>query len=308
MPCILQTKKRYMGYMYETLDQKEPVFDAKGIETVRRDSCAAVAKILERSLKILFETKDLTLVKRYVERQFTKIMEDRVSVQDFTFAKEYRGMSNYRPGACVPALAIARRLLSYDKRAEPRPGERVPYVVVYGTPGLPLIQLVKRPCEVMQDSNLRLNGSYYITKQIIPSLNRAFSLIGVDIFDWYNELPRPQRKIKLLEPLSRKKKKGTISQYFSSTHCPICGELTRGNLCNDCKSDPQCAVTILSSRVMRIERKFAHLSELCCHCTGSRDQINKCISQDCPIFHKLYHVKSDLATASSYRGILDEVT
>ena len=32
--------------MYETLDQKEPVFDAKGIETVRRDACPAVAKVI----------------------------------------------------------------------------------------------------------------------------------------------------------------------------------------------------------------------------------------------------------------------
>ena len=31
--------------MYETLDQAEPVFDAKGIETVRRDGCPAVAKV-----------------------------------------------------------------------------------------------------------------------------------------------------------------------------------------------------------------------------------------------------------------------
>ena len=45
LPCVLQTKKRYVGYMYETLDQKEPVFDAKGIETVRRDSIPAVAKV-----------------------------------------------------------------------------------------------------------------------------------------------------------------------------------------------------------------------------------------------------------------------
>ena len=46
LPCILQTKKRYVGFMYETPDQKEPVFDAKGIETVRRDSCAAVSKVM----------------------------------------------------------------------------------------------------------------------------------------------------------------------------------------------------------------------------------------------------------------------
>ena len=30
---------------YESLDQKEPEFDAKGIETVRRDGCPAVAKV-----------------------------------------------------------------------------------------------------------------------------------------------------------------------------------------------------------------------------------------------------------------------
>lgn len=36
-PCILQTKKRYVGYMYETPEQKEPIYEAKGIETVRRD-------------------------------------------------------------------------------------------------------------------------------------------------------------------------------------------------------------------------------------------------------------------------------
>ena len=44
-PCILQTKKRYVGYMYETPDQKEPIYDAKGIETVRRDGCPAVSKV-----------------------------------------------------------------------------------------------------------------------------------------------------------------------------------------------------------------------------------------------------------------------
>ena len=45
LPCILQTKKRYAGYMYETLGQSEPVFEAKGIETVRRDNCPAVSKV-----------------------------------------------------------------------------------------------------------------------------------------------------------------------------------------------------------------------------------------------------------------------
>ena len=46
LPCVLQTKKRYVGFSYETPDQKEPIFDAKGIETVRRDACPAVSKVI----------------------------------------------------------------------------------------------------------------------------------------------------------------------------------------------------------------------------------------------------------------------
>lgn len=45
------TSQRYVGYKYESSDQKEPTFEAKGIETVRRDTCPAVSKILEKSLR-----------------------------------------------------------------------------------------------------------------------------------------------------------------------------------------------------------------------------------------------------------------
>lgn len=50
-PCVLLTKKRYVGFKYESITQKDPIFDAKGIETVRRDACPAVSKILEKSIR-----------------------------------------------------------------------------------------------------------------------------------------------------------------------------------------------------------------------------------------------------------------
>lgn len=87
-------------------------------------------------------------------------------------------------------ISLGRRMMAHDRRLEPRVGERVPYVIVYGRPGVPLIQLVRRPLEVLQDPSLRLNATYYITKQILPPLARIFNLIGVDVFSWYQELPR----------------------------------------------------------------------------------------------------------------------
>lgn len=60
--CFLLTKKQYVGYSYENLGQSKPVFDAKGIETVRRDTCGAVSKIMERSIRVFFEYKDIEKV------------------------------------------------------------------------------------------------------------------------------------------------------------------------------------------------------------------------------------------------------
>lgn len=61
-PCFLLTKKRYVGYSYEKPKQSKPVFDAKGIETVRRDTCGAVAKTMEQSLRLFFEHQDISEV------------------------------------------------------------------------------------------------------------------------------------------------------------------------------------------------------------------------------------------------------
>lgn len=50
-PGILIAKKRYVGFKYERPEDNEPEFEAKGIETVRRDGTPATQKILESSLK-----------------------------------------------------------------------------------------------------------------------------------------------------------------------------------------------------------------------------------------------------------------
>lgn len=65
-------------------------------------------KMLEKSLRILFETRDVSSVKSYVSRQFSKLLAGRANIQDLIYAREYRGKGNYRPGACVPALELTK--------------------------------------------------------------------------------------------------------------------------------------------------------------------------------------------------------
>merc|ERR1719309_305165 len=86
-------------------------------------------------------------------------------------------------------MELTRQSMKTDRRAVPRVGERVPYVVVYGEPGLPLIQLVRHPHTLLEQPHLRINSQYYITKVIAPPLNRCLLLVGVDCLAWFSELP-----------------------------------------------------------------------------------------------------------------------
>lgn len=71
--------------------------------------------MLEKVLRILFETADVSQVKQYVCRQFTKLLSGRANLQDLIFAKEFRGLKGYKPTACVPALEMTRFVESQNK-------------------------------------------------------------------------------------------------------------------------------------------------------------------------------------------------
>ncbi|CAK9831820.1 DNA polymerase zeta catalytic subunit [Anthophora retusa] len=291
-PSILQTKKRYCGYMYESPEQEEPEYLAKGIETVRRDGCPAVAKILEKTLKILFDTKDISLIKLYITRQFDKILRQKISIQDLTFAKEFRGLHGYKTSACVPALELTRRLIRKDPRAIPRTGERVPYVIVAGAPNQPLIHCVRTPMEVISDESLTPNSIYYITKVIIPPLNRCLNLLGIDVNTWYREMTHRQSPDKVIS-LYTDNRKLTIRQFFSTVTCAACGDKTQKDICTNCVAKPNHTITILHEKIRWLERTHRELVMICQSCTGYLDE-PKCESLDCPVLYRLRQARRDL--------------
>lgn len=111
-------------------------------------------------------------------------------------------------------------------RAEPLYGERVPYVVVYGEPGARLVDLVVPPPALVEGGGrLRLHSLYYITKQIIPALDRVMALVGVDVTSWFATMPRPHRLLPQKRPTGALPLAGggggTIDRYYQSRHCAV---------------------------------------------------------------------------------------
>lgn len=258
-PCVLMAKKRYVGYSYE--NENSPVkFDAKGIETVRRDGHPAQQHIVEQCLRILFETNNVSKIKEFVQDQFNKITYNKVSVQDFCFAKEVKIGSYKQP---PPGAVVSTKKMEQDARAEPQYKERVPYVIIQET-GSILRERARSPEDFLKN-NYKLDAEYYIVKTLIPPLERIFNLLGVDIKPWYTELPKPA-------------KKGSIYNSL----CLSCSIPTRSNLCQSCQKNELKTILNLQQRMKTIENRMKDLLVVCRSCSGHSVA---CESHDCPVYY-----------------------
>ncbi|OTA08409.1 hypothetical protein A9Z42_0000970 [Trichoderma parareesei] len=295
-PCVLLAKKRYVGYKYESKDQVKPDFDAKGIETVRRDGTPAEQKIEEKALRLLFETADLSQVKDYFQEQCRKVMGGRVSIQDFCFAKEVR-LGSYSEHGLPPAGAmISARKMLQDSRAEPQYGERVPYVVVTGAPGARLIDRCVSPEELLRNPHWQLDADYYITKNLIPPLERIFNLVGANVRQWYEAMPKIRR---IQRTKGHGHKKRTLEAYMQSINCLVCGRKVVSSaemsLCSFCFAKVPDSLLALQSKLVAVERKYDEIRRICqsCEGLGPLEEV-ACDSHDCPVFWTRTRLRSKM--------------
>jgi DNA polymerase zeta len=331
-PCVLLAKKRYVGYKYESRDQTVPEFDAKGIETVRRDGTPAEQKIEEKALKILFETADLSHVKEYFQSQCAKIMRGSVSISDFLFAKEVKLGSYSAKGPGPPGALISTKRMLEDARAEPQYGERVPYVVISGAPGARLVDRCVAPEDLLNNPHASLDAEYYISKNIIPPLERIFNLVGANVRSWYDEMPKVQH-VRRLETTSAPSAvatttatttnnnsnnnnntgKKTLESFMNSTSCIACGvkmaakpiadDQDPPDLCARCAADPAATMALLQTRLNREARRYADVVKVCQSCAGFAPlEEVPCDSKDCPVFYT--RVKQRTSVAAE-RGVVE---
>jgi DNA polymerase zeta len=279
LPCILLAKKRYVGFKHESL-KEAPVFEAKGIETVRRDGTPAEQKIEEKALRILFTTGDISQVKRYFQEECWKIMIGKCSLHDFCFAKEVKLGHYSTKGVPPPGAVISARSIARDPRSEPQYGERVPYLVISGAARSRLTDRCVAPEELLHNPDLRLDVDYYITKNIIPPLERLFSIMGVQVRSWYDEMPRSK--------IDRGKQTGIMAQFLSSSHCPVCRQdQNKPGICASCLSKPNSTQFDLTMAARAHERVHRDLLAVCASCCRQPQYAEiACVSKDCPVYYK----------------------
>ena len=162
---------------------------------------------------------------------------------------------------------------------------------------------------------MRLDAEYYISKTLIPPLDRIFNLVGANVRTWYEDMPRVHSRIQKeqlnIRDLSRWKKDATLHTFVGSRICPICEKMTKDDgqeVCYTCRSDPSGSIYSISSRSQTSEARLTQLQSICSDCCGIRfgDEV-ACVSRDCPVFYARLKAASALKDTLSLAGRALEV-
>lgn len=93
-----------------------------------------------------------------------------------------------------------------------------------------------------------LDGHYYISRVLIPPLERIFNLVGADVRGWYDGMSRRIRaengdpllstpkKPEVVEPDIDALEKPKIDEHFHSVQCMTCDALTPYGRLSSCES------------------------------------------------------------------------
>ena len=192
-PLVFNSKKHYAGYKYENnndLNKTILNLDSKGLENVRRDKCELVSIILEKMIKILFETKNLSKLKKYLFKCFDKIISGKTIIKNFIFSKEVK-LGKYKSDRLPASALIADNLHKKDKNFFALYKQRIPYLVYYGKNGQKEMKNnIIHPLDFFSDINNTINAEYYI-EFVITMVKRFLEPLGVDIELWMQKYEKP---------------------------------------------------------------------------------------------------------------------
>jgi DNA polymerase zeta len=162
-----------------------------------------------------------------------------------------------------------------------------------------------------ESSLTELDSAYYITKNIIPPLERIFNLVGANVARWYDEMPKFQR-IRPVESIQRQADgskdftmKKTLESYMKSSLCVVCRNKLESDIaiCSTCLDNAPQSILKLRTKLAKAEKLMRDLESICRSCAGlSWCQEVRCDSKDCPVFYTRTKQKARLRMERAVSG------
>merc|ERR1719412_3406539 len=173
-PYLLINKKRYAGLYYPRPDQYDKI-DCKGIETVRRDNCPMVAKMMNTCLQKILVERNPNGAVDFVKQTISDLLCNRIDISQLVITKELTKTDDeYK--AKQAHVELANKMKKRDAGNAPKLGDRVPYVIINAAKGTPAYQKAEDPIYVLEN-NIPIDAQHYLTNQLSKPLLRIFEPI-----------------------------------------------------------------------------------------------------------------------------------
>merc|ERR1719429_840387 len=173
-PYLLINKKRYAGLYFTKPDTYDKI-DCKGIETVRRDNCPMVAKMMNTCLQKILVERNPNGAVDFVKQTISDLLCNRIDISQLVITKELtRNDDEYK--AKQAHVELANKMKKRDAGNAPKLGDRVPYVIINAAKGTPAYQKAEDPIYVLEN-NIPIDAQHYLTNQLSKPLLRIFEPI-----------------------------------------------------------------------------------------------------------------------------------
>jgi len=290
-PYLLINKKRYAGLYYTRPEAYDKV-DCKGIETVRRDNCPLVAKMLNSCLqKILIERNPNGAVE-YVKQTISDLLCNRVDISQLVITKELTKTDKEYTNKQAH-VELAAKMKKRDAGNAPKLGDRVPYVIIAAGKGTPAYAKAEDPIYVLEN-NVAIDFQHYLSNMLTKPLLRLFEpILGESRAE--SVLLRGEHTLTKTVVTS---KVGALAAFtkkkMTCLGCKVPLSIETDAVCPHCKKKESAIFQKLIAETSDLESHFSRLWTQCQRCQGSLHEEVLCTSRDCPIFYLRKKIQIDL--------------
>ena len=322
-PCALVAKKRYVGIAYEKEPQgsdasRHPSEDGghwicKGLECMRRDQSEFIGKTMEKVLRVLFKTRDVSEAKKTFLRSVDAAISGRTPFQDFVIRQQAK-LGSYKREDRQPVANVAKAMNTLGGRIVYE--ERVAFVIIASSSGLPYYRSVQDLDTALRENSV-LDVKYYVLKKLVPPLQRVLGLIGVNVNDHWLAGINWQDMTRALG--AKNNIRGLITKFCESKICRACQKRKTSDvakdLCDVCASAPARTLLLATVAVAETAATAETLRQRCLLCAadplGSIDDPcparrpssafpfadRPCDSRDCDVAYARRDVTNDHSSA-----------
>jgi DNA polymerase elongation subunit (family B) len=184
MPFCLLSKKRYVGILYEH-DPTKGKRKEMGIVLKRRDNAPIVKDVYGGVIDILMKEQNIVKAIDYVQKSLQDLIEGNVPIEKLIISKSLR--SFYKKPQQIAHKVLADRISARDPGNKPSSGDRIPFVYIVNNNKTALQgEKIETPLFI-EEKNLKIDYSFYITNQIMKPLLQLFGLVLNDIWKIQNK-------------------------------------------------------------------------------------------------------------------------